>query len=86
MQDDSLNMKGISHRMRGGMRNKSMHGIWVGAASKGKWHLACSGGGGGFDGRLYLVAEQMRDGALVLLVDVPAAIDKRVHRAELFED
>ena len=37
-------------------------------------------------GKLELVAEEVRDGALVALDLVPAAINERVHRVELLKD
>ena len=37
-------------------------------------------------GKLELVAEQVRDGALVALDLVPVPIDERVHRRELLKD
>ena len=37
-------------------------------------------------GKLELVAAQVRDGALVAVDFVPAAVDERVHGSELLED
>ena len=36
--------------------------------------------------KLDLVAQQVRDGALVVFGRLPASSDERVHRTELFED
>ena len=58
------------------MRYKEIHGDLGEIAGRSRGDL----------GEICLVAEQVRDRALVALDLVPAAIDERVHCAELLED